>query len=424
MSPQSGAAAGAPPVGAEPESQHPMAEPTQAWGAPEPDPPPSEGAWRVGPQGTGPNPSDGWYSDQGGAAAAAPASSSGKVVVAAVVAGLVAGLVGGVAAFGISDRLTGPGGAAVSIDLPQSSADLPPLQEGSVAAIADAALPSVVSLAVESGGRGATGSGFVLRPDGYIVTNNHVIAGAADGGRIDVVFHDGETARGKIVGRSQSYDLGIVKVDRTGLQSAPLGNSEAVRVGDPVVAIGSPLGLNGTVTTGILSALDRPVTAGGEGEESFISALQTDAAINPGNSGGPLLDSQGKVIGINSAIATVAQRDEVGSIGLGFAIPINQAKRIAEEIIGTGTSRTPIIGVTLDTSYSGLGAKVNEISPGGPASGSGLRPGDVIVGVNGKRIANANELVIAIRSEIPGEVVTLDVEGKGKVEITLGVADE
>jgi putative serine protease PepD len=313
----------------------------------------------------------------------------------------------------------------LSVNLPQSSADLPPLQEGSVAAIADKALPTVVSLEVRSGSQGATGSGFVLRPDGYIVTNNHVIAGGTDGGRITVTFSDGDAVRGTIVGRSKSYDLGVVKVDRNGLEAAPLGNSDAVRVGDPVVAIGSPLGLNGTVTTGIVSALDRPVTAGGDGEESFISALQTDAAINPGNSGGPLLDAQGRVIGINSAIATIAdQQSEAGSIGLGFSIPINQAKRIAEELIATGSSSTPIIGVTLDTRFSGPGAKVADVTAGGPAAGSGLKAGDVIVGVNGTRVADANELVVAVRSEAPGDVVRLQLEDKGDVEITLGTADE
>jgi putative serine protease PepD len=332
-------------------------------------------------------------------------------------------MVGGLAAFVVADRIDS-GVAGIPVSLPQSGSELPPLREGSVAAIAAEALPTVVSLAVQGGGQAATGSGIVLRADGYVLTNNHVIAGAADGGRITVVFNDGESARGRIVGRSQSYDLGVVKVDRRGLPPTPLGNSDAVRVGDPVVAIGSPLGLNGTVTTGIVSALDRPVTAGGDGEESFISALQTDAAINPGNSGGPLLDAEGRVIGINSAIAAVADRTEAGSIGLGFAIPVNQAKRISEEIISTGTSRTPVIGVTLDTRFNGPGAKVDEVTPGGPSDGGRLRPGDVIVGVDGRRIADATELVVAIRSQAPGDEVVLQVQGKGDVTVTLGTADE
>jgi len=349
---------------------------------------------------------------------------SGRTVAIAAAVGLVAGLLGGAVSYGVAERLQATGPATAGIDLPQPSADAPPLKEGTVAAIAAATLPTVVSLAVEGRGQAATGSGFILNSDGYVLTNNHVIAPAANGGKITVVFYNQESVTGEIVGLSQSYDIGVVKISANRLQPTPLGNSDAVRVGDPVVAIGSPLGLSGTVTTGIVSALNRPVTAGGRGEESFISALQTDAAINPGNSGGPLLDAEGRVIGINSAIATVASANEAGSIGLGFAIPINQAKRIAEEIIATGSSSTPIIGVTLDTTYTGDGAKVESISPDGPSSGTNLKPGDIIVGVNGEPVNDANELVVAIRTQRPGDTVTLEIKGKGDVRVKLGSADE
>ena len=351
---------------------------------------------------------------------------SGVVIALAVVAGLVAGLFGGLLGASVQGLLANGGALTTgSVDLlPQTSSDQPELQPGSVAAIADEALPTVVSLAVSGNSGQATGSGFILRSDGYILTNNHVIAGGADGGRITVVFADGSEEKGTIVGRSESYDLGVVKVERRGLRVAPLGNSEAVRVGDPVIAIGSPLGLNGTVTTGIISALNRPVTAGGQGEQSFISAVQTDAAINPGNSGGPLLDSEGRVIGVNSAIATVAgaTRSEAGSIGLGFAIPINQAKRISEEIIADGTSDTPVIGVSLDPQYSGTGAKVREVTPGGPSQGK-LDPGDVITSVNGERVQDATELIIAIRTRAPGDEIKLGVQNGGEVTVTLGIGD-
>ncbi|MDZ7577626.1 MAG: trypsin-like peptidase domain-containing protein, partial [Candidatus Nanopelagicales bacterium] len=207
-----------------------------------------------------------------------------RSIAAAVVAGLLAGVVGGAGAYAVADWAGGEGVATV-LPANQPSGELPALKAGSVAAIADAALPSVVSLAVTGKGEGVSGSGFVLRSDGYIATNNHLIQDAIGGGQIVVTFNDGSSVDGEIVGRSASYDLAVVKVARKGLRVAPLGNSNAVRVGDPVVAIGSPLGLTGTVTTGIISAINRPVTTGGSGDQAFISALQTDAAINPGNSG-------------------------------------------------------------------------------------------------------------------------------------------
>ena len=344
------------------------------------------------------------------------------VVVLALVVGLLAGLVGGVAGFALSG---GSSSSASGEPLQLSGSEAPPAEEGSVAAIAEAALPSVVSLEVRGNGGGGSGSGFIIRRDGYILTNNHVIADAVDGGSVEVFFDDGTSVPGEIIGTSSSYDLGIVKVDKSGLTPATLGNSDAVRVGDPVVAIGSPLGLNGTVTTGVISALDRPVTAGGQEDQSFISALQTDAAINPGNSGGPLLDASGRVIGVNSAIASLATGgDQAGSIGLGFSIPINQAKRVSEEIIETGSSSNPVIGVSLDPTFNGEGAKVADVTAGGPAADAGMKKGDVITSVDGVAIADANELVVAIRANAPGDEIVLGVKGQGDTTLTLGASDE
>ena len=274
---------------------------------------------------------------------------------------------------------------------------------------------------------GGTGSGFVIRQDGYILTNNHVISGAANGaGTLTVTFQDGTTKPATVVGRDLSYDLAVVKVDASGLKTATLGNSAGVVVGDTTIAIGSPLGLEGTVTSGIVSALSRPVTAGGSGESSYISAIQTDAAINPGNSGGPLVDAQGKVIGVNSAIASLGQGQtggQTGSIGLGFAIPVNQAKRVAEEIISTGHATHPIIGVSVDMNFAGAGAQVSQVTPTGPAATAGLKSGDVITKVDGKAVGNATEMIVAVRAHAPGDTVTLTVVSGSTtkdVPLTLG----
>jgi putative serine protease PepD len=196
-----------------------------------------------------------------------------------------------------------------------------------------------------------------------------------------------------------------------------------LQVGDTAIAIGSPLGLQGTVTSGIISALNRPVTAGGSGDAAFIDAIQTDAAINPGNSGGPLVNGSGQVIGINSAIATMGQGGQAGSIGLGFSIPIDTAKRVAEEIIATGTSATPIMGVELDMNYTGEGAKVTTVNAGGPAAGGGVQTGDIVTKFDGQSIPDATALIVAIRSQAPGDQVTLTVQRNGQtqdVTVTLG----
>jgi putative serine protease PepD len=282
----------------------------------------------------------------------------------------------------------------------------------SVAAIASRVLPSVVSISTRSRSGVGTGTGFVIRSDGYILTNNHVVENVARGGSLNVSFNDGKVVRGKIVGVNPVYDLAVIKVTRTGVPALQFGNSDSVQVGDSVIAIGSPLGLSGTVTSGIISAKNRAVTAGAnQGESSFINALQTDAAINPGNSGGPLVDRTGAVVGVNTAIATLGSfSGQTGSIGLGFAIPINQARRTAEELIKTGKSSYPILGVSVDTNYGESGALITSVSPGGPADAAGIQEGDIIINLDGRVITNPDELIVAIRNRAPGDRVSITVK--------------
>lgn len=360
---------------------------------------------------------------------------AGPVIAISVTLALLAGLAGGFLGFALADRLSNSSGvdASVSLGAPPTSgtSDRP---ADSIAGVASKVLPTVVSLSVEGRSESSTGSGFVIQSNGYVLTNNHVIEAAVGSGTVTVFFNDGSRAPATIVGRDTAYDLAVLKVEKTGLSVLPLGNSDQIVVGDSVLAVGSPLGLSGTVTTGIVSALNRPVTAGGSGssDTSFINAIQTDAAINPGNSGGPLVNSAGGVIGVNSAIATLGGANNAsGSIGVGFAIPINQARRTAEEIIRTGKSTKPVIGVTLDTSYNGRGAKIASnvisgrvpITPGGPADKAGLKAGDVVLAVNGRTVNNGDELIVAIRAAQPGDTVTFKVQRGGStsdIQVVLG----
>jgi len=281
----------------------------------------------------------------------------------------------------------------------------------SISQIVQNVLPSVVSLSVAGSEGSGTGSGFVLTQDGYIVTNNHVVD--LPDAKVQVFFDDGSKAAGTVVGTNPDYDIAVVKVNKSGLKPVSLGDSDQVSVGNVAVAIGAPLGLDGTVTSGIVSALNRPVTSGDSVDDvSFLNAIQTDAAINPGNSGGPLLNSRGEVIGVNSAIATSGS---AGSIGLGFAIPINSAKRIANEIVETGESATPKIGVSLDSGYTGDGAKIDEVTKGSGAEKSGLKSGDVITSINGRNVSDATELVVAVRSFAPGDTLVISFK-RGNVE--------
>jgi putative serine protease PepD len=329
---------------------------------------------------------------------------------------LLSGLIGGVAGQLITDRVNLAGA-----ELPEPGPGATARPAGSVANIAATVLPSVVTITVEDGGDSGTGSGFVIDTKGHILTNNHVVAGAGDGGEIEVVLSNGDTESATVVGRDASYDLAVLKIGRTDLKPLVLGQSDKVVVGDQVIAVGAPLGLEQTVTTGIVSALNRPVSPGVVGDEaSFMNAIQTDAAINPGNSGGPLLDMAGEVIGVNSAIARVpgTTGSTGGNIGLGFAIPSDQARRTAEQLITTGKSTHPVIGVLLDRTFSGEGAQVggedDSVTPNGPADKAGIQPGDVIVGFEGKRVRTPDALIVAIRARAVGETVTLTVERDGK----------
>jgi putative serine protease PepD len=350
------------------------------------------------------------------------------VVLVATVVSLIVGGVAGIGGYLLGSAVDSTEPEAVAVTSKTRPAMVADVGETSIGDIVARVLPTVVSIEVVGEDGEGSGSGFIIRSDGYILTNNHVAAPAADNGKLTVYFDNGEGVPATIVGRNQSYDLAVLKVDEENLPVVGLGDSDLVAVGDPAIAIGAPLGLEGTVTSGIISSRDRPVTAGGVGDFSYINAIQTDAAINPGNSGGPLLNLAGQVIGINSAIATVVQSftGEGGSIGLGFAIPINSAKRIADEIIDTGQSSTPIIGVSLDTAYTGDGARINEVNKNGPADKAGLRPGDVIIGIGDRDAQDATELVVAIRSYAPGDSVTLTFMRKGREEqvtLTLGATD-
>ena len=282
----------------------------------------------------------------------------------------------------------------------------------SIAALAARVIPAVVSISVKGSSGSGTGSGFFLDSNGYVLTNNHVVEAAATSGTITVELSNGKKYGAKLMGRDNSYDLAVLKIDVTSAPTLQLGNSDLVQVGDSVIAIGSPLGLSGTVTSGIISSKNRAVTTGnGSGESSFINALQTDAAINPGNSGGPLVDSTGAVIGVNSAIATLGSNSRSGSIGLGFAIPINQAKKTAEQLIKTGSATYPIMGISVDTRFTGTGALISSdgagVTPAGPADKAGLKAGDIITTLDGVEINNSDELIVAIRSKNVGDKVKI-----------------
>ena len=298
-----------------------------------------------------------------------------------------------------------------------------------VKSIAQLVSPSVVSLEVSGFTGSGTGSGFVYRSNAtasFIVTNNHVIENAVSGGTIQVELNNGDVLNGTIVGRDPEYDLAVVSVRRGNLPEIPKGDSTSIAIGDAVVAFGSPLGLSGTVTSGIVSALNRPVTAGSTGVESFIDAIQTDAAINPGNSGGPLVDGTGALVGINSAIATLSSGAS-GSIGLGFSIPINQAKRVVDEIIATGKSTRPFLGVNFDTAFTGTGARILRVVDGEAAAKAGIPSGAIIREIDGKKVNDLITAIVRIRSYAPGETIKITVDmpasGLRTFTVTLGKAD-
>ncbi|TDC87233.1 trypsin-like peptidase domain-containing protein [Actinomadura sp. 7K507] len=418
---------GPPPTGGPPPA--PMGPPPAPMGPPPPGGPRPMAGFGM-PPGGGPN----WAPVPG-----APPSSSrrgpslGLLAVITVIVALVAGAVGagvGVVATGGDDgspvSLGGGGGGGSEVQA------RPP---DSVAGVAQRVLPSVVMIRVEAAQGEVGGTGFIVN-GGYIVTNNHVVAGAGNGS-IEVVFNDKKRLPATVKGADSNSDVAVLEPEgEHSLPALTVGDSSKIAVGDPVIAIGSPLGLQGSVTTGVVSSLNRAVPTRGEGgDASFLNAIQTDAAINPGNSGGPLVDGRGRVIGINTAIATLGGQglgeQPSGSIGLGFAIPINQGKRIAEEIIRTGSSSQPILGVLPDPNFQEGGARImpqpvngqDPVTKGGPAEKAGLKPGDVITRVDDKPIEDATDLIAQIRSKAPGDQVSITYQRGGQestVKVTLG----
>jgi putative serine protease PepD len=346
-----------------------------------------------------------------------------------IVTALLAGALGGTLGYVFAVR----GGGLPGSTLPGGTPPLAQRPPESIAGLVKKVLPSVVTIAIRSAGGASLGSGFVVSADGYVVTNYHVIEGGS--GDAVITFSDATVGRATVVGGDPEADVAVLKIDKGGLASDQLkpvdfGDSEQVVVGDPVVAIGAPLGLSNTVTYGIVSYVDRPIRTSEGGTTRYYAAIQTDAAVNQGNSGGPLFDMAGRVVGINSIIGTLAEnRDSAGNVGLAFAIPINQARRVAAEVIDTGKARRTVIGAALDSSYRNVagGAKLQSVDPSGPAASAGLKSGDVILTINGKPVEESWDVIALVRKYAPGAVVTVDFTrgtggAKQKVSVTL-VAD-
>ncbi|MFI6033896.1 trypsin-like peptidase domain-containing protein [Streptomyces sp. NPDC051315] len=366
-----------------------------------------------------------------------PRRGRGGLVAALLVAALVAGGLGGGLGYTLAKN-DDTGSTTVAASDSGGSVKRDP---GTVAAVAAKALPSTVTIEAESSnGEGGTGTGFVFDTQGHIVTNNHVVADAVDGGKVTATFPSGKKYDAEVVGHAEGYDVAVIKLKSapSDLKPLTLGDSDKVAVGDSTIAIGAPFGLSNTVTTGIISAKNRPVASsdGTGSSASYMSALQTDASINPGNSGGPLLDAQGNVIGINSAIQSTGSGGlggtaQSGSIGLGFAIPINQAKNVAQQLIKTGEPVYAKIGASVSLEDSTDGAKITDqgedgasaVESGGPADKAGLKPGDVITKLDDTVIDSGPTLIGEIWTHQPGDKVTITYERDGKshtVELTLG----
>lgn len=407
----------------------PAAHGAEGW----PPPPPTVPAYSGGGHGGG------WGAPLGVDGTPPPKpKGKGGLIAGVLVAALLAGGIGGGVGYWAADR-SNNGTGSTTISAGNTPKDLK-REAGSIAGLASGALPSVVTIEASAGdGEGGTGTGFVYDQQGHILTNNHVVASAANGGKLSATFSDGKKYEAEVVGRAQGYDVAVLKLKNppAGLKPLPLGDSEKVAVGDSTIAIGAPFGLSNTVTTGIVSAKNRPVASGdGSGSKnSYMSALQTDASINPGNSGGPLLDGRGAVIGINSAIQSAGNGGfgggQAGSIGLGFAIPINQAKNVAESLIKTGKPVYPVISVSVDLQAKTAGAKISEqgapandlVDPNGPAGKAGLKPGDLITEFGGKPVDSGPTLISMIWTYKPGDTVKLTYQRDGKpstVDITLG----
>jgi len=374
-------------------------------------------------------------------AAAAPARGGGgrgrRIAAPALVVALAlaSGTVGAVAATALDDD---PPHDAVTSDALSS---LDPVSQDNSNAAADPdeplsqaaakVLPSVVSITATDGRQSGEGSGVIISSDGLVLTNNHVVSLAADGGQLEVTLPDGSTADASIEGRDPASDLAVIQVEgQDDLTPATFGNSDDLSVGDAVLAVGSPLGLDGSVTAGIVSAKDRAITLGEDTASSttaVVSAIQTDAAINPGNSGGALVDNEGQVVGINTAIASLASPQmagsQTGSIGLGFAIPIGQARDIADQLVNDGEATHAFLGVQMVDDEATAGATLAAVEPDSPAAKAGLQEGDVVTGIDDDQVDDVASLTARIRAHAPGDKVTLQVTRDGdeqEVEVTLG----
>ncbi|MDN3259484.1 trypsin-like peptidase domain-containing protein [Streptomyces sp. CSDS2] len=370
-----------------------------------------------------------------------PRGGRGGLVAAVLVAALVAGGLGGGLGYTLAKDRDDRGSTTVSA--PDSATQVK-RAPGTIANVAAKALPSTVTIQAESSdGEGGTGTGFVFDTQGHIVTNNHVVAEAVDGGRLTATFPSGKKYDAEVVGHAQGYDVAVIKLKNapSDLRPLALGNSDKVAVGDETIAIGAPFGLSNTVTTGIISAKDRPVASSdgsSTSKASYMSALQTDASINPGNSGGPLLDASGAVIGINSAIQSSGSggfgSGQSGSIGLGFAIPINQAKYVAQQLIKTGKPVYAKIGASVSLEDSSDGAKITDqgtggaaaVESGGPADKAGLKPGDVITKLDDHVIDSGPTLIGEIWTHQPGDKVKITYKRGGQehtADLTLGARE-
>jgi len=348
------------------------------------------------------------------------------VVATSLLAGALGAGLGAGAVIAIDDDATSTGSTSDAIG------DVSPttLPDGSVSKVAAKVLPSVVSIQFTGEASGGSGSGIVIDESGLVLTNNHVVEGAADGGSLSVSFQDGTSTAAEIVGRDPGSDLAVIRVDDVdNLSAVKLGDSETLQVGESVIAIGSPLGLNGTVTTGIVSAKNRPVLPGqSAGDGSVLNAIQTDAAINPGNSGGALVNLDGELVGINSAIATLGASTggQSGSIGLGFAIPINQAKWISNQLIESGSVEHALLGISVDNAIGEVrGALVSSVEAGSTAEEIGLEEGDVVTGFGTQAIDSSESIIAAVRSVEPGTTITVTFVRDGdtqSVEATLEAA--
>ncbi|MGW4223987.1 S1C family serine protease [Streptomyces bauhiniae] len=436
-----GATAQLPPVPSGPPEQHPYGPgPTQSYGAPEgswppPPPPGTPGHGEAGAGGAG----GGWGASYQQPAPKPAGGGRGGLIAAVLVAALVAGGLGGGLGYTLAKDNDGQGSTTVSAA--DNGASQVKRAPGTIAGVASKALPSTVTIEAESNsGEGGTGTGFVFDTQGHIVTNNHVVAEAVDGGKLSATFPDGRKYAAEVVGHAQGYDVAVIKLKNapSDLKPLSLGNSDQVAVGDETIAIGAPFGLSNTVTTGIISAKNRPVASSdgsSSSKASYMSALQTDASINPGNSGGPLLSASGAVIGINSAIQSTSGGSfgsgQSGSIGLGFAIPINQAKYVAQQLIKNGKPVYAKIGASVSLEESTDGAKITDqgtggadaVESGGPAAKAGLKPGDVITKLDDSVIDSGPTLIGEIWTHKPGDKVKVTYTRGGDqhtVDLTLG----